>query len=52
MLFHIMGQYRPMHQVRKHRDKYAEINRGISYEELALARDKAEELGILWKPVS
>ncbi|MFX1506452.1 MAG: radical SAM protein [Promethearchaeota archaeon] len=51
-LVNIMGQYRPMHQVLKHRDKYAEINRGITFNELALARDRAEELGILWKPVS
>jgi putative pyruvate formate lyase activating enzyme len=51
-LVNVMGQYRPMHQVRKYRDKYAEINRGITFEELTLARDKAEELGILWKPVS
>ncbi|MHA2203332.1 MAG: radical SAM protein [Candidatus Hodarchaeales archaeon] len=48
-LVNIMGQYRPTHQVRK---KYPEINRGITFEELTLARDKAEELGILWKPVS
>ena len=51
-LVNIMGQYRPMHKVRKHRDKYAEINRGITFEELTSARDRAEELGILWKPVS
>ncbi|UCG04565.1 MAG: radical SAM protein [Candidatus Heimdallarchaeota archaeon] len=51
-LVNIMGQYRPMHQVRRHSDKFNEINRGITFEELTLARDKAEELGILWKPVS
>jgi putative pyruvate formate lyase activating enzyme len=51
-LVNIMGQYRPTHQVRKHRDKYQKINRGITFEELTSARDKAEELGILWKPVS
>ncbi|MFX0209287.1 MAG: radical SAM protein [Candidatus Hodarchaeota archaeon] len=51
-LVNIMGQYRPTHQVPRHREKYQEINRGITFEELALARDRAEELGILWKPVS
>ncbi|MFX0124673.1 MAG: pyruvate formate lyase-activating protein, partial [Candidatus Hodarchaeota archaeon] len=51
-LVNIMGQYRPMHKVRRYRDKYAEINRGITFEELTFARDKAEELGILWEPVS
>lgn len=51
-LVNIMGQYRPTHQVLRHREKFSEINRGITFEELTLARDKAEELGILWKPVS
>ena len=51
-LVNVMGQYRPMHKVQRHRDKFADINRGISYEELTMARDKAEELGILWRPVS
>ena len=51
-LVNVMGQYRPMHLVRKHRDKYADINRGITFEELTLARNRAEELGILWRPVS
>ena len=51
-LVNIMGQYRPMHLVRKYPDKYKDINRGITYEEMSSARDKAEELGILWRPVS
>ena len=51
-LVNVMGQYRPMHLVRKHSDKFADINRGITFEELNSARDKAEELGILWRPVS
>ncbi len=51
-LVNIMGQYRPMHLVREHPDKYKDINRGITYEEMSSARDKAEELGILWRPVS
>ncbi|MFX1283897.1 MAG: radical SAM protein [Promethearchaeota archaeon] len=51
-LVNVMGQYRPMHKVRKNPDKYKDINRGITYEELTLARNKADKLGILWKPVS
>ncbi|MFX0212125.1 MAG: pyruvate formate lyase-activating protein, partial [Candidatus Hodarchaeota archaeon] len=51
-LVNIMGQYRPMHHVRRYPDKFADINRGITYEELTLARKKADKLGILWKPVS
>ncbi len=51
-LVNVMGQYRPMHKVQRHREKYADINRGITREELTWARDKAEELDILWRPVS
>ncbi len=51
-LVNVMGQYRPMHRVRRYPDKYKDINRGITYEELTLAREKADELNILWKPVS
>lgn len=51
-LVNVMGQYRPMHKVRTSREKFTDIDRGITYEELSLARDKAEELGILWRPVS
>jgi putative pyruvate formate lyase activating enzyme len=51
-LVNVMGQYRPEHRVRKRPDKFADINRVIKYEELTLARNKADELGILWKPVS
>jgi putative pyruvate formate lyase activating enzyme len=51
-LVNVMGQYRPMYLVKRYTEKYSEINRGISYQELTLAREKAEELGILWRPVS
>ena len=51
-LVNVMGQYRPMYLVRRHQEKYSEINRGITYEELTLARDRAEQLGILWRQVS
>ncbi|MFX1250480.1 MAG: radical SAM protein [Promethearchaeota archaeon] len=51
-LVNVMGQYRPMYLVRRRSSEFGDINRGITYEELTLARDKAEELGILWRPVS
>jgi putative pyruvate formate lyase activating enzyme len=51
-LVNVMGQYRPMHLVQKHPDRFQDINRSITYEELTLARNKAEELVILWQPVS
>lgn len=51
-LVNVMGQYRPAHLVQRYREKYADINRGITYEELTQARNKATELGILWEPVS
>ncbi|UCE13409.1 MAG: radical SAM protein [Candidatus Heimdallarchaeota archaeon] len=51
-LVNVMGQYRPAHLVQRHREKYSDIYRGITYEELTQARNKATELGILWEPVS
>ncbi|MFX0185117.1 MAG: radical SAM protein, partial [Candidatus Hodarchaeota archaeon] len=51
-LVNVMGQYRPQHLVQRHPDKFKDINRGLKYKELTSARDKAEELGILWRPVS
>jgi putative pyruvate formate lyase activating enzyme len=49
-LVNVMGQYHPSHRVS--RKTYPEINRRITYDELTNARDKATELGILWRPVS
>ncbi|MFX0063720.1 MAG: radical SAM protein [Candidatus Hermodarchaeota archaeon] len=51
-LVNVMGQYRPMYLVRRQSSEFGDINRSITYEELVQARDKAEELGILWRPVS
>ncbi|MFX0183298.1 MAG: radical SAM protein [Candidatus Hodarchaeota archaeon] len=51
-LVNVMGQYRPQHLVQRHPDKFKDINRRLKYKELTLARDKAEDLGILWRPVS
>jgi len=44
----IMAQYRPMY----HSSKYAEINRKPTMEEMYKVKNYADELGILWKPVS
>jgi putative pyruvate formate lyase activating enzyme len=44
----IMAQYRPMY----HCSRYPEINRTPSMEEMHIVKNYADELGILWKPVS
>lgn len=44
----IMGQYRPQYKAYK----YSEINRTPSSEEMREVKNYAEELGLLWKPVS
>ncbi len=44
----IMGQYRPEYKV----NKYPEISRRPTSEEIREARNYATKLGILWKPVS
>lgn len=49
-LVNVMGQFHPTYRVSK--NTYPEINRRITYNELTQARDKADELGILWRPVS
>ncbi|MFW9846836.1 MAG: radical SAM protein [Candidatus Thorarchaeota archaeon] len=51
-LVNIMGQYRPEHRVRREREKYQDIARRVSGEEMRLAREKADSLGICWRPVS
>jgi len=48
----IMGQYRPEHKVLWDKDRYRDIARGVSREEMQLAYETADELGICWKPVS
>jgi len=50
-LLNVMQQYRPSHLVPGN-PKYAEIDRYPAREELRKAYDKADELGIVWKPVS
>jgi len=51
-MVNIMGQYRPEHRVLKDSERYSDIARGVSREEMQTAFDKAEQLGICWKPVS
>jgi putative pyruvate formate lyase activating enzyme len=51
-MVNIMGQYRPEHRVLKDPERYSDIARGVSREEMQSAFDKAEQLGICWKPVS
>ncbi|HYB84026.1 MAG TPA: radical SAM protein [archaeon] len=51
-LVNVMGQYRPEHLVLLEPEKYEEIARRASTEEIMEARDYADRLGITWKPVS
>jgi len=50
-LVNVMQQYRPTHLVPGNSD-YSEIDRRPSREEIRSAYEKAEELGLVWKPVS
>jgi len=51
-MVNIMAQYRPEHRVRKEQQMFQEIDRRVSSSEMQSAFDKADELGICWKPVS
>ncbi|MFX1514583.1 MAG: radical SAM protein [Promethearchaeota archaeon] len=51
-MINIMEQYRPLHLVKKRRKKYRDIDRRITREELSKAQRKADDLGILWRPIS
>ena len=51
-LVNVMGQYRPDHLVLREPAKFAEIARRPTVEEIQDARDYADELGIVYKPVS
>lgn len=50
-LVNVMGQYRPCYLVSSSKD-YADINRRLSSEEIEEAKKYADELGLLWRPVS
>jgi putative pyruvate formate lyase activating enzyme len=51
-LVNIMGQYRPEFRVLREPDEFSDINRRPTANELRLAKETAESLGIMWKPVS
>ena len=50
-IVNIMGQYRPEHRVRSDPGRFPDISRRVSMDEMNLARAKADELGIIWRPV-
>jgi putative pyruvate formate lyase activating enzyme len=50
-IVNIMGQYRPEHRARREQDKFSDITRRVSAQEMQIARLKADELGICWRPV-
>lgn len=51
-LVNIMDQYRPDYQVLSDPEKYADIARRPTVEEIATAYEYASELGIIYEPVS
>ena len=50
-IVNIMGQYRPEHRARSEQDKFPDIARRVNAQEMQIARAKADELGICWRPV-
>ncbi len=52
ILVNIMGQYRPMHLVNRYPEKYRDIARYPTPEEMEKAYKIAEKLGICFRPVS
>ena len=51
-LVNIMGQYRPEHMVLREPREFPELARHPHTQEIQEARDYADQLGIVWKPVS
>ncbi|MFX0103611.1 MAG: radical SAM protein, partial [Candidatus Hodarchaeota archaeon] len=51
-MINIMGQYRPTHKVPRNPEKYSEITRRPSRDELLRVKNLADELGVAWKAVS
>lgn len=51
-MVNIMGQYRPEHRVRRERERFVDIARSVTRDEMNLAFSKADDLGICWKSVS
>ena len=52
ILVNIMGQYRPEHIVALHPEKFPEISRRVSREEMREAFEYAEDLGLIFEPIS
>lgn len=52
VLVNIMEQYRPEYLVLKFPQRWPDIARPVSAEEVEAARKRADELGIVWRPVS
>jgi putative pyruvate formate lyase activating enzyme len=51
-LVNIMDQYRPDYRVREEPERYKDLDRSPSWDEIAEARRYAEGLGIVWRQVS
>jgi putative pyruvate formate lyase activating enzyme len=51
-MVNIMAQYRPEHKVRRSPKDYPDIATGVASAEMQAAFDKADSLGICWRPVS
>jgi putative pyruvate formate lyase activating enzyme len=52
ILVNIMDQYRPMHLVARSPHRWPDISRTLTFREIYEARSFADELGIVWRPVS
>jgi pyruvate-formate lyase-activating enzyme/intein/homing endonuclease len=51
-LVNVMGQYRPEHLVLQEPERYHEIARRPTPQEIIRAQDYANELGLVWEPVA
>ncbi|MBS3795992.1 MAG: radical SAM protein [Candidatus Thorarchaeota archaeon] len=51
-MVNIMGQYRPQHKVTRQQERFSDIARPVHRQEMQRVFDKADELGICWRPVS
>mgnify|MGYP005631873691 CR=1 FL=1 len=52
VLVNIMDQYRPEHKVLREPEKFRDISRRISIEELERVYNYADKLGLLWRDIS
>jgi putative pyruvate formate lyase activating enzyme len=51
-LVNVMGQYHPDYKVRDEPERYGDIGRRPSWEEITRAKRYAERLGLVWRQVS